>query len=433
MNTPKKTAIIGAGWAGLAAAARLAPHGETVLFEAGRVAGGRARAVAADGLSFADNGQHLLIGAYGAVWSLLREVGVDIDAAFLRQPLQWYLHDGVRFQAAAWLPAPLNLLVAVLTAEHATWSEKILLIRQMQRLQRHHRRQGADQSVAAWLADNGGGGRWRNEFWQPMVWGALNTPLETASVNTLCAVLADGVWARRAHSDYWVPKTDLGSVFAEPVLDWARQHGARFVPQCRVGRILPGDCGRLLIEGETFDAAVLAVAPYHLSALLPETEAAAPFQAALAALSYHAITTVYLRYAAPLNLPALMTGFADGTAQWLIDRRRLNGSNEIAAVISLSDHQGSLKADDWIERVHQDVLRVCPDAAAPLAAQVITEKRATTACTPKRTLPDAAALNRQGIFVAGDWIHPRYPATLEAAVQSGQHAAASCLHYLQAA
>lgn len=59
-----------------------------------------------------------------------------------------------------------------------------------------------------------------------MVWGALNTPLERASIQRLCNVMTDGVWASRAASDYLIPREDLGSVFAEPFCD-TRSNTAR--------------------------------------------------------------------------------------------------------------------------------------------------------------------------------------------------------------
>ena len=110
--------------------------------------------------------------------------------------------------------------------------------------------------------------------------------------------------------------------------------------------------------------------------------------------------------------------------------RKYNGANEIAAVISVSD-QSSLHhtANDWAALVHQDVLRVCPNVGEPIAQQVITEKRATIASSVNRSLPDMHDLNARGIWLAGDWLHSRYPATLEAAVLSGQAAAQSVLRY----
>lgn len=47
MNTQRpKIAVIGAGWAGLSAAVSLIHRADIALFEAGRQAGGRARALA---------------------------------------------------------------------------------------------------------------------------------------------------------------------------------------------------------------------------------------------------------------------------------------------------------------------------------------------------------------------------------------------------
>ena len=64
MNKRPKIAVIGAGWAGLSAAVSLIHRADISLFEAGRQAGGRARALSGkdDGFSFLDNGQHIFIG-----------------------------------------------------------------------------------------------------------------------------------------------------------------------------------------------------------------------------------------------------------------------------------------------------------------------------------------------------------------------------------
>ena len=64
-----KIAIIGAGWAGMAAAVRAVELGHDVtVFEAARTLGGRARSVPLtlpEGREvMVDNGQHILIGAY---------------------------------------------------------------------------------------------------------------------------------------------------------------------------------------------------------------------------------------------------------------------------------------------------------------------------------------------------------------------------------
>ncbi len=69
MKVAVKVAVIGAGWAGMAAAIAHTQAGRQVtVFEAARTVGGRARAVPGalpDGTPVTlDNGQHILIGAY---------------------------------------------------------------------------------------------------------------------------------------------------------------------------------------------------------------------------------------------------------------------------------------------------------------------------------------------------------------------------------
>jgi hydroxysqualene dehydroxylase len=63
-SAARRVAVIGAGWAGLAAAVEATQRGNVVtLFEMAPQVGGRAREVMWGGTAL-DNGQHILIGAY---------------------------------------------------------------------------------------------------------------------------------------------------------------------------------------------------------------------------------------------------------------------------------------------------------------------------------------------------------------------------------
>ena len=109
----------------MSAAAHLVEHADVALYEAGARGGWAVRvAYPATSFRFLDNGQHLLIGAYQAIFRLLDKTGMDWRRHFYRQPLRWYLHDGLRFEAAWSLPAPLNLLTGLLRGEGASFGEK---------------------------------------------------------------------------------------------------------------------------------------------------------------------------------------------------------------------------------------------------------------------------------------------------------------------
>ena len=96
-NLDSGVAIVGAGYAGMAAAVTLAERGIPVtVFESGPVPGGRARRVVSQGREL-DNGQHIFVGAYTEFLRLLRVVGVP-PTALLRLPLELRYTNGVVFR-----------------------------------------------------------------------------------------------------------------------------------------------------------------------------------------------------------------------------------------------------------------------------------------------------------------------------------------------
>jgi squalene-associated FAD-dependent desaturase len=414
-----RVAVVGAGWAGLAAAVELAGQCELTLFEAGREPGGRARRVALDD-AVLDNGQHILIGAYRECLRLMRKVGVDPEQAFLRQPLTWLQADGLQMRCPSW-PAPFHLAWGLLSAKGLSWPDKLALARALQSL-KQSRWQVAEQSVAAWLAGQKQPAELIVRFWRPLVLSGMNTPLETASMVTCARMLQDSLGGSRADSELLLPRYDLSELFPRPALDWLARQGAGCRLATRVRHIdwLPDG---VVIDGERFDAVVLALAPYHLAPLIDDEI----LQAAIKSFSFQPIYTVYLRFAEPPRLPAVMTGLAGGTAHWLFDRGALTGdAGWLAAVISAAGELEGLTQAEIAARVLADVQRVDPAVDAPLESRVIAEKRATFAATAGLRRPSPRLRVQYG-YLAGDWLHPCYPATLEGAVQSGVNAACAVL------
>ncbi|RXZ45280.1 hydroxysqualene dehydroxylase HpnE [Crenobacter cavernae] len=414
--TRPRVAVVGAGWAGLAAAVELVHSCDVTVFEAGRMPGGRARAVEVDGVTF-DNGQHILIGAYRECLRMMRVVGIDPDKAFRRLPLQWWQADGVAMRCPP-LPAPLHLAAGLATATGLSWRDKFALARALSKLKKENWRVDDKLTVAGWLETLGQPSRLIDTFWRPLVLSGMNTPLARASMATCAAMLRDSLGGSRQDGELLLPRVDLSSLFPTPALNWLAGQGAAIRLGQRIERI-DARQGGVSVDGEAFDAVVMAVAPYHAVRLTDEE----PWHALIKRWRFEPIYTVYLQFARAPRLPSAITGLAHGTADWLFDKGALTGEpGWVAAVVSAAGELAELPHDEVAARVLADMHRVDAGLGQALQSCVIAEKRATFAAEPGLARPDVR-LGIQYAYLAGDWMHPDYPATLEGAVQSGVTAA----------
>jgi hydroxysqualene dehydroxylase len=414
----KRIAVIGAGWAGLAAAVTLAERGVPVtVFEASRNLGGRARRVSIDGVDL-DNGQHVLIGAYRETLRLMRLVGANPDKLLLRNPFELHYADGFHLRAPL-LPYPLNLIGAVLGAKGLGLAQSFSALRFIASLKISGFRVDPDRSVAQLLDERGQSGALRAHLWEPLCVSALNTPVAAASAQTFVNVLRDGLTRSRAASDLLIARTDLGRVFPEPAAEFVKAHGGAIELGATVRRIERVTGGFRLDEAQTFAGAVIACGPHHAGRLLVQLPELADALAAINVFTYEPIVTCYLQYPESVLLPSPMLGFAGGIAQWAFDRGQLGGPKGlIAAVVSASGPHEELSKEALISGIEAELragLDALPD---PLWSQVITEKRATFSCRPGLTRPEGTT-PVSGLLLAGDYVASEYPGTLEAAVRSG--------------
>ncbi|MDP2882597.1 MAG: hydroxysqualene dehydroxylase HpnE [Azonexus sp.] len=399
-----KVAVIGGGWAGIAAAVELTAAGaETTLFEAGRVLGGRARGVDLDGHRL-DNGQHILLGAYRDTLALMRRVGADPDELFDRRPLQVIDNTGFRL-ALSRLPAPLNVAWGLLTASGVDIGEKLRTALWMDGIKRRGFKLPRETTVAEWLDDAGQTGTLRRHLWEPLCLAALNLPAERASAQLFANVLRDSLGSsRRADTDLLLPRVDLGQLLPEPAGQWLQAHGAQIRLSTRVSQITEAENG-IAIDGETFAAAILATAPQHVGALWP---------AAATDYAYEPIATVYRNFEPKMKSSFPLSNRLGGHCQWIVDR----GHGLLACV--LSGH------GDW-EKLNDKALAAALDKELGWPNptgwhKVIREKRATFSAIPGLHRPDFKTSNPH-LFLAGDHTWADYPATLEGAVRSGLRAA----------
>ena len=409
-----RVAVVGAGYAGMAAAVTLADAGvRVVVFESVAVPGGRARGVHTQRHDL-NNGQHILIGAYTELLRLMQQVGVPSDAV-LRVPLELRYADGFVFRSL-WLPPPLGLLGGLLTLRNVSIAERFGAVRLMLSLKRRGFRLDPDIPVERLLDAHGQAGRIGDYLWRPLCVAALNTAPGEASAQVFAAVLRDSLAGSEGASDLLLPRVDLSLLFPERAVEYVRLRGG----EVRTGETVHGIEPGLRISGESFSQVILAVAPYQLKPFVP-------LLGNLPEYTYQPIYTCYLQYPEQVKLPFPMLGLSGGMVHWVFDRDALGGTRGlVSCMISAEGAHQHMTHDELAALCHSELARVVKALPGPMWSQVIAEKRATITCSPGIERP-AQETPTPGLLLAGDYTDPEYPPVLEAAVRSGVRAARKIL------
>ena len=427
-----KVAIIGAGWAGLAAAVKATEAGHQVtVFEATQVLGGRARAltdnaalVLPDGSpAQLDNGQHILIGAYTETLQLMRLVGLSPEAALLDMPMTLQFPDSLGL-AFANLPTPLDALGGILQARGWSLADKWALLRAALGWKLKGFRCEDSLSVAGLC--QGLTPRVKAELIEPLCVSALNTLPEQASSQVFLRVLQDALFGVPGGSRLLLPKRDLSALLPDAAASWVLARGGLLKLGQRVAALATHG-QRWLVQGELFDAVVLATSAHHAAQIIhasdldlpPATGGVRHWVETTQSLQHEAIATVYA-WAPQASLPLAMLALRSSAAhpaQFVFDRGQLGGPAGLLAFVVSAAHG---------ERVTLQA-QVLAQAQAQLgldleAVQTVVEKRATFACTPGLQRPPSTIA--PGLLACGDYVAGAYPATLEGAVRSGAAAVA---------
>ncbi len=414
--------IIGGGWSGLAAAVTLVQQGHSVhLIESAKQLGGRARNVSWHD-HVIDNGQHLMIGAYQQMLDMMALVGISAEVAFDRYPIDITLYDTLFppliLSAKNWLPWPLSLAWSLITSTGLTG------FYQVAKLQAHSKKllSGNDMSVSDWLLLTKQSERLIKQLWVPLCLATLNTPITEASAHRLATVLHESLGRGKSAADSLIPRIPLGDVFPIAAANYITQHGGKISLQTRAKKLLVQDNkiqGIICQNGHEIFASKLIVAtsPRHSAALL------APHLTLIKPIEYP-ISTVYLRYPAPITLPSPMIGMTGTVSQWVFDRSA-QSPGLIAVVISAPGEHEQLSKAELVSLVSKELHNMLPSLPEQASdSLVIREKHATFACTvnieQERPLSETTI---NGLWLAGDFVANGYPATLEGAVRNGKHCA----------
>ncbi len=417
--TPQHLVVVGAGWAGCAAALFAARRGcRVTLIEATRQWGGRARALHHGHLSI-DNGQHILIGAYSATLALIHSLGLDEQAVFKRIPMQLRQANGRGFAVNATLRQWPRLATgwAVIEAKGWNWADKLSLARVALSWEWRGFACEPRLSVSELCADLTQ--RVMHDLIEPLCVSALNTPAHEASAQVFLRVLKDALFAQPGGSDFLLPRVDLSALLPSPaVAELTRRGGTAALGERALSlhALASGWRVECTHQGLVADAVIVASPPHEAARLAmphhPE------WAKCVLALQHESIATVYAQLpgatGAVLAHPVLaLASSAARPAQFVFDRGQLGGPLGLLAFVVSASHGNASDLTHAVLTQASDELGL---TLQPI--QTVVEKRATFACKPQVQRATSHIANR--LWAAGDHVAGPYPATLEGAVRSAQ-------------
>lgn len=436
MTKKSDVVVIGAGWAGLAAAVRLTKDGFKVsLFESAKQAGGRARSVSVNDLNV-DNGQHLLIGAYTESLNLMKTVSVDTSTPLKRLPLLLTVVDKenttLRLKAPA-LPAPLHLLYALFTAKGLKLKDRVAAINFGLYLRKNHYQLTQDISVEALFKKTKQTDILVRQLWEPLCLSTMNTPIKDASANVFMNVFKDAFTNKRKDADLLVPTVDLSNLFPNAAIKYIEAQGGKVYLKSRIENIEVIDNQVTSITAKTDNTleifntskVIIATAPQNIKKLIAGHSALNSINKNIEQFNYEPIVTVYLQYSKDTQFNQAMVGLSSTLSQWAFDRGTFcNQAGLVSVVISCNGPHMAMDDDTLAQTVHDEISILFSSKPTLIKSFVIREKRATFACTVN--INDIRPKNKtdiKGLYLAGDYTDTGYPATLEGAVRSGLTAA----------
>ncbi len=423
---PPKVAIAGGGWAGIAAAIRLAEEKiPVVLLEAEKQLGGRARCARFGNLRV-DNGQHLIFGHYRYLLELIEKIKLPTERFAVQKNFKLAIRNSSRsgFQIRARrIFAPWHLVLGLLTAKGLSWKDKARIAAFWNRIASAFDEDLDDVPLLQLLQETRQPEQLITRFWKPLCSHFLHAPVETASAK-LFATLCKTLMHLRSNSQLLFPKGDLATLIGEPAIDFIETHKGKISLNQTITRLNIKDGHVVGVSTETD-----RIPCKHLILALPYKTCASLFleHPVLAETSYRLdrlrstpMTTVYLQYPGKARISGGLKGSATGIFNWFYDRRFCGQPNLIAAVSHDRQHLPYMHNDEISRLCMEETARLFRGWPKPSSLLAIHEPEANLCCTVD--IEHNRPSNRTAVpncYIAGDYTDTGLPGTLESAVKSG--------------
>ncbi|HEY7726890.1 MAG TPA: hydroxysqualene dehydroxylase HpnE [Candidatus Eisenbacteria bacterium] len=425
--------VVGAGFAGVAAATALAERGARVLvLETRQRPGGRAYSWTDPATGeVRDNGQHVLGAFYDETMRLLRRLGtteaLEADPSLALR--FWERGRGAFELRCPRLPAPFHWLAA------AGSCARLSPVARASALGLHNRARAlvagngssSPATVDEWLA-GAPGYEDLAALLRPIAFAVLNEDPREGSAILFARVLDRLLSSPAATSGLALPKRGLGDLLAgfERYVE-ERGGSVRYRATVLGVRTESGAAtGVSLHRGAPEEApAVILAVPHERVGWLLKPEIAGPYRE-IAAAPWSPIVSTTHAFDRPV-LPARFVGLIGTPTQWAFDRGTLAGGvHQVGTLRSAAFGDVERSPDELARETERDLAEAFPEArgARVLARRVYKERRATMRSVPglqpHRPGPETAA---RGLYLAGDWTDTGLPPTIEGAVVSGHRVA----------
>lgn len=422
--------VVGAGFAGIAAAVRATQLGYKVtLLERRHKLGGRT-------FSFTDphtgdtldNGQHLFMKCYGATLELLDALGSAGKISFQNEFEIEFRHPisgTATLRIPNNLPAPLNVLHGFMKFGFTGLRDTLSLRKLKRAITANLPR---NLSVAEWLSQNGQTQTLQDVFWIPLCLAALNERPENAPAYLLQSVVNEAFFASSDGALLGHSSVGLSDLIHKPADAFFTHHNQNIRYGTHVRHIeTNGNNITLHLNDNTIltpNTVICAIPPHHLLKILPETSFVT-LRSTLKSFVPSPILSVNLWYKSGIDLPPIV-GLLEGQMEWVFNKPLLFGTHDKASpghltCIASAARQLATKQHQEVIQIAQDELKAIEPSVKDLPclrARVICEHHATQTL-PLGLVPPSIHTAHPGLLLAGDWTDTGLPATIESAVRSG--------------
>ncbi len=436
--------VVGAGAAGLAAAASLAGDGKRVtVLERKPYVGGRACSYEHPALGEVVDLQHVLVGCCTNLIQLCEQAGSANKIRWYEK--QTFLEPNGRSSTieTSSLPAPFHFAPSFAGLSTLGWKDKVGLARGLMEFFLGY---PADDSESAeqWLRRTRQTERSIRHFWNPILMATLNDRTAHCSTRYAGKIFHELFIKSSTGGRLGIPTVPLSEFYAD-VARLVESQGGTVRLRASVEAITQEPDGRWRVnvadEAYSAESIVLALPFEQTQRLLPAVRLNERFAASvsdardqlelkMARLVHSPFTSVLLwfdREITDLDHAWLL----DTTIEWFFHKSRIRGyapekGSYVELVIAGSRAQLGMTREEILSSTLRELEMFFPEVkrAKLVKSAVLKEARATFSVVPGLDqFRPGQKTEWPGFFLAGDWTATEWPSTMEGAVRSGRLAA----------